>query len=147
MNKQNENVSDYKTNIWQKQSSSTHQSIRVNKGVKIRMNKLKEVKNMTTLLIGKQDGNGIKSSRETCRILRLRRLHHGRIPHGKIGIHGGGILQNLMKSSECDFLIFLKEHAVSDCRNVVPTIRRGMYTEDTPTACMTYNTVFSQART
>ena len=36
---------------------------------------------------------------------------------------------------------------VSDCRNVVPTIRRGVYTEYTPTACMTYNTVCSQART
>ena len=59
-----------------------------------------EVKIMTTLLIGKQDGNGFKSNRETCRILRLRRPHHGRIPHGKIGINGGGILQNLTKSSE-----------------------------------------------
>ena len=29
-------------------------------------------------------------------ILRLRRLHHGRI-HGKIGIHGGGILQSLTR--------------------------------------------------
>ena len=54
---------------------------------------------MTTLLIERQDGSGIKSSRETCRILCLR-LHHGRIPHGKIGIPGGEILQNLTKSSE-----------------------------------------------
>ena len=33
---------------------------------------------MTTLLIGRQEGNGIKSSSETCHILRLRRLHHGK---------------------------------------------------------------------
>ena len=58
-----------------------------------------EVKIMITLLIGKQDGNGIKSSRETCRILRPRRPHLGRIPHGKIGIHGGGILQSLTKGN------------------------------------------------
>ena len=54
---------------------------------------------MITLLIGKQEENGTKSSRETCRMLRLRRPHHGRIPHGKIGIHGGGILQSLTKGS------------------------------------------------
>ena len=41
-----------------------------------------------------------KSSRETCRKLRLRRPPHGRIPHGNIGTHGGGILQSLTKSSE-----------------------------------------------
>ena len=39
--------------------------------------------------------------------LRLRRPHHGRIPHGKIGIHGGGILHSLTKGS--DFVI---EHTV-----------------------------------
>ena len=61
---------------------------------------------MTTLLIGRQDGSGTKSSRETCRILRLRRLRHGRIPH-RNGIPGGGILQNMMMSSEC-FFFFLK---------------------------------------
>ena len=58
-----------------------------------------EVKIMITLLIGKQDGTGAKCSRETCRILRLRRPHLGRIPHSKIGIHGGGILQSLTKGS------------------------------------------------
>ena len=58
-----------------------------------------EVKIMITLFIGKQDGNGTKSSRETCRILRLRRPHLGRIPHGKIGTHGGGILLCLTKGS------------------------------------------------
>ena len=56
---------------------------------------------MTMLLIGKQDGSGIKSSKETCRILRLRRLHHGRIPLGN-GIPGGGLLQNLTKHA-CSF--------------------------------------------
>ena len=30
-------------------------------------------------------------------------VHHGRIPHGKTGIPGGGILQNLTMSSECGF--------------------------------------------
>ena len=29
--------------------------------------------------------------------------HHGRIPHGKIGIRGGGILQSLTKGSEWQF--------------------------------------------
>ena len=58
---------------------------------------------------------------ETWRILRLRRPHHG-----GIGILGGGILQNQTMSSDRDlFFIFLSEHAVSDCRNVVPTTRRG----------------------
>ena len=57
---------------------------------------------MTTLLIGKQDGNGAKSSRETCRILRLRRPHHGRIPHSKFGVHGGGILQSLTTGRQFD---------------------------------------------
>ena len=147
--KQNENVSDCKTSLWQKSSSSTHPSTQANKGVKIRVNTSKKVKIMTTWLIGKQDGNGTKSSSETCRILHLRRLYHGRIPHGKIGIHGGGILQNLTKNSEW---LFLTEHAVSDSRvsdglKVVPTIRREVYTEYTPTACMTYNGVFSQAPT
>ena len=81
-------------------SSSTHQLIRANKCVKIQINNLKDVKIMITLLIGKQDGHGTKDSRETCRIFRLRRPHHGRIPHGNIGIHGGGILQSLTKGSE-----------------------------------------------
>ena len=82
-------------------------------------------------------------------MLRLRRLHHGRIPHGKIGIPGGGILQNLTMSSEGDFSFFLSVHAEwsglgspersTDNWTVV-------YTEYTPTACMTYNTVCSQAR-
>ena len=49
-------------------------------------------------VVGQQDGHGTKSSRETCRILRLRRPHHGRIPQGKIGVHGGGILQSLTVS-------------------------------------------------
>ena len=41
-----------------------------------------------------------REHRETCRILRLRRPPHGKIPHGKIGIDGGGILQNLTKNSK-----------------------------------------------
>ena len=100
MPQQKENVSDYKTSIWRKQSSSTNQFIRANKCVKIRISKSKDVKIMITLLIGKQDENGTKSSRKTCRILRLRRPHHGRILHGKIGLHGGGVLQSLTKGSE-----------------------------------------------
>ena len=90
---------------------------------------------MTPLLIGRQDGNGTKSSRETCRILRLLRPHHDRLPHAKTGIHGGDHLQRLMKGS--DLLFF--QHAVSDCRNVVPTIRLGVYTEYTPVACIMNN--------
>ena len=41
-----------------------------------------------------------KISRETCRVLRLRRPHQGRLLHGKSGIHGGVILQSLTKGSE-----------------------------------------------
>ena len=41
-----------------------------------------------------------KEQQETCRILRLRRPHHGRTPQGKIGIHGGPFIQSLMKGSE-----------------------------------------------
>ena len=55
--------------------SSIHPSTQVNKDVKIRINNWKDGKNMTMLLIGRQDGSGIMSSRETCRIHCLRRLH------------------------------------------------------------------------
>ena len=144
MPQQKENASDYKTNMWQKRSSSVHPTTQVNKCVKIRIIISKDVKIMTALLTGKQDGNGTKSSREACRILRLRRPHHVRIPHGKIGIHGGGILQNLTISSEW---LFFTERAVSDCRNVVPTIRRCENTDYTPAACITHSAVFSRART
>ena len=61
MLQQKENVSDYKTSIWRKQSSSTNQFVRANRCVKIRISNSKEVKIMITLLIGKQDGNGFKS--------------------------------------------------------------------------------------
>ena len=121
MQQRKENVSDYKTSFWRKRSSSTSQFIRANKCVNIRISNSKEVKIMTTLL----DGHGTKSSRETCRILRLYRLHHGRIPHGIIEIHGVGILQSLTKGS-------------------VPTLRWEVYTEYTPIACIMNNTVFSQ---
>ena len=148
-----ENVSDYKTNSWQKQVSSIHPSNQVNEDVKIRINIWKDVKHMTMLLIGRQDGSGMKWNRKTCRILRLRRLH-GRILHGKMRIPGGGILQNLTMSSEWDFFfeIFLSVHAdtsqVSDCWNAVPTIRWRVYTEYTAIACMTYiQSVHKHART
>ena len=70
------NVSDYKTNSLQKRSSSKQSSTQVNE---------------------RQHGGGIRSSRETCRILRLRRLHHGKIPLGN-GSHGGGIPRNMISS-------------------------------------------------
>ena len=38
--------------------------------------------------------------REAGKLRRRRRPHYGRIPHGKFGIHGGGILQSLRKGSE-----------------------------------------------
>ena len=63
--------------------ANSHPSTQVNKDVKIRINDFKDLKNMTTLLIERQDGDGIRSSRETCRILRLRRLHRGKIPLDK----------------------------------------------------------------
>ena len=142
MPRQKENVSNYKTSIWRKRSISTNHFIRANKCVKIRMSNSKKMKIMITLLIGKQDENGTKSSREICRILRLRRPHHCRIPHGQIEIHGGALLQSLTKGIEWFFL----QHAVSDCWNVVPTSRRGLYTEDTSVACNTNTAVFLQAQ-
>ena len=57
MPQQNENVSGYNTSIWRKQSSSTNQFIRAHKCVKIQISNSKEVKIMTTLLTGKQDGH------------------------------------------------------------------------------------------
>ena len=60
MPQQKENVSHYKISTWRKQISSTNQFIRANKCVKIRISNSKEVKIMTTLLIGKQDGNDTK---------------------------------------------------------------------------------------
>ena len=96
---------------------------------------------MTTLLIGKQDGNGIKSSRETCRILRLRRLLHGRIHHGKIGIHGGGFLQNMTKGSEFfRFSFGLPERSTDNSTECV-------HRTHTLLACITDTTVISQAPT
>ena len=51
MPQQQENVSECKTSIWQKQSSSTNQFIRANKCVNIRISNSKEVKIMIPLLI------------------------------------------------------------------------------------------------
>ena len=82
MKKQNEIANDSKTNSWQHKGSSLHPTTQVNKDVKIRINNFKDLKNMTALLIGRQDGGGFRSSKETCRILRLRRLHHGKTLHG-----------------------------------------------------------------
>ena len=70
-------------------------STQASKDVKIRINNFKDLRNMTTLLIERQVGGGIRSSKETCRILRLHRLHHGKIPLGN-GSHGGGIPRNTM---------------------------------------------------
>ena len=102
------------------------------KDVKNRINNFKDLKTMTTSLIGRQDGSGFRSSRETCRILRLRRLHHGKTLLCS-GSHGGGIPRNMM-SSEWDVFfskIFLSvlNSRVSHCRNAVPTIRRGVYVQ------------------
>ena len=82
---------------WQQKGSSLHRSTQVNKDVNIRINNFKDLKNMTTLLIEKQDGVGFRSSRETCRILRLCLPHHGKIPLGN-GSHGGGTPRNMMSS-------------------------------------------------
>ena len=80
--------------------------------VNIRINNFKDLKNMTTLLIERQDGSGTRRSRETCGVLRLRRLHHGKIPLGN-GSHGGGIPRS-MKSSEW-FFFYKKKNSVSGC--------------------------------
>ena len=103
---------------------------------------------MTTLLIERQDGGGFRSSRETCRILRLRRLHHGKIPLGN-GSHDGGIPRNTM-SGEWDVFFFCQcvlNSRVSDCWNAVPTNRRrvvhGIHTH----SVHDIDTVCSQART
>ena len=37
----------------------------------------------------------------------------------------------------------MQDSRVSDCRNAVPTIRRVVYTEYTPTACMTYKSLLT----
>ena len=99
----NENVGNHETNIWRTPSSPTRQSIQGNNNVKIRISSSKEVKNTITLSTEEQDGNGIRSSWETSRILRLRRPHHGRLPLGKIGVPHGGIAQSLMKGGERNF--------------------------------------------
>ena len=93
--KQNENVNDHKTNSWK--GISSHPSAQVNKDVKIRINNFKDLKKITTLLIERQDGGGARSSREKCRILRLRRLRLGKTLLGNES-HGGGIPRNMMSS-------------------------------------------------
>ena len=105
--KQNENGKNCNANSWQQKGSSLHPSTQVTKDVKIR---IKDLKNMTTLLIGRQDGGGSRSSRETCCMLRLRRLHHGKIPLGN-GSHGGGIPRNMMSSGFFFKKKFLSVHA------------------------------------
>ena len=95
--KQNENANDCKTNSWQQNGSASHTSTQVMKDVKIRINNFKDLKNMTTLLIGRLDGGGFRSNREVCRILRLRRLYHGKTLLGN-GSHGGGISRNMFSS-------------------------------------------------
>ena len=63
--KQNEKVNDYKTNLWQQRAgSSLRPSTQVNKDVKIRINNFKDLKNVTTLLIERQDGGGIRQQRD-----------------------------------------------------------------------------------
>ena len=52
---------------------------------------------MTTLLIERHDGGGIRSSKGDLPHTSLRRLHHGKIPLGN-GSHGGGIPRNMMSS-------------------------------------------------
>ena len=94
-----ENVSDYKTRVWQKQGSSTNQFIRANKR---RQNPSQQFDGSEDYdyVVDRKTGWKWYKEQQGDRILRLRRPHHGRIPHEKIGIHGGGILQNLTKSSE-----------------------------------------------
>ena len=67
------NYFDNNAQIMPQQKENVRDFKRANTRVKIRISNSKEVKNMITLLIVKQDWNGTKSSRETCRILRLRR--------------------------------------------------------------------------
>ena len=49
--------------FWQQKGSSLHPSTQVNKDVKTRINNFKDLKNTTALLIERQDGGGIRSSR------------------------------------------------------------------------------------
>ena len=100
MKQQNENVSDYKTSLWRKQSSSTNQFIRANKCVKIRISNSKEVKITITLLIGKMMEMVQREAGEPAAYFVFVVCIMTEIPYGKIGIYGGDILHSLTKGSE-----------------------------------------------
>ena len=108
--------------------------IRANKDVKIRINNSKEVKIVTALLFAKQEMIRRAAGRLVVK-LRLRRPHHDRMMVSFFKIRRSAVNA-----------IFFAAHAVSDCRNVVPTIRRGVFTEYTSGACITNTTVFSSAQ-
>ena len=103
--------------------------------VKIRINNFKDLKNMTTLLIG----------------WRWYKEQQGDLPHTSCSsstswqvstwqwksqwLHSSQYDEQWMRDLFCQCML---NSRVSDCRNAVPTIRREVYTEYTPTACMTY---------
>ena len=128
-----ENVSDYKTSIWQKQSSSTDQFIRANKSVKILISNSKEVRIMISLRAA-----GKPAAYFVFVVLIMAEF--------------------LMSKLEFMVVAFSKawRRAVSDsfffsaCSFGLPersTIRRRVYTEYTPVECIMNNTIFSQTRT
>ena len=139
--KQNENVSDCKTSIWQKRSSSIHPSTQVNKDDKIRINNLKDVKNMTMLSIGRQDESGMKRPAAYFVFIMadflMANFEFLVVAFFKIW---RSAVNGFFSVSACT------NGPVSHCRNAVPTIRRGEYTEYTH-SMHDVNTVCSQART
>ena len=110
-----------------------------------------DVKNMTMLLIGRQDGSGMMSSRETCRILRLRRL----IMAQSSWQNWNSWWWHSSKSDDEQWMsFFFKKKSIRACRIVGFRIAGTQYrqvdgecAQNAPTACMKYNTVCSQART
>ena len=108
--------------------------IRANKDVKIRIINSKEVKIVTALLIAKQE--------------MVRRAAERLVEYFVFVVlimtewwcHSS-------KSDEVQWTRFsFAAYAVSDCRNVVPTIRQGVFTEYTSGAYITNTTVFSSAQ-
>ena len=73
-----------------------------------------------------------------CRILRLRHPHHGRIPHGKVGIPGGGILQSSDERAMKNWDFF--DFSVSACRIVGFRIAGTQYRQVDGWVYTEYNT-------
>ena len=137
MKQQNKNVSDFKTSISQKQSSSTHQFIRGNKGVKIRITNSKDVKIMTTWLIG--------NTYFVFVVLIMAEFLMAKLEFMVVALF------EMSRKAVRDFF-FSKKKNDGACGFGLSERSTDKFDGEcaqkyTPTACMTYNTVFLQART